>query len=562
MGRAVGPGMLTWLALLASVFATTGCAVLEGDPYQLESATIGTPLERALVFDREAPLRGVAVDAKQRFVWSPRIMVRTLADDGNGGVKPGVERRSIVCAEPSPDALTAISNVINAELRRNRPQGDGSAGETSASLAGSLSETAQEIGSRTQVVQLLRDALYRACEAYANGALDDFGYSVILGQIDLFMLQLLSVDVLGRARGREEVAEKREARDQKAVDVTRLEGELRLAQQRTDRLEQDLKTKKAADEATALLQTRQKSLEARQTSLRDRKAELEGSADQAGSIAHTREALAAITSAEEEAEQLRNAAEDAEAEANALGAGSPDRASKEQAAQDARTRHEEAKRAAAIKASNREFLTDKFQRDEKEQQGIVTELRDVETELAGINQGLAAPPSQTNAAPPDSVVNSAREKVSGLRAELAAARTNLATAEAELARATEGAGPGPAEVHALTNLIETSFLAAQAGGLPGRVTQIACLQWFARNPQVTMPVPAKLKLDKANLIVLNGKVPAIAGYCHEFLQLKTDKPLAREIREFQLKRSQRDCRPKPGVRPDGDCLPTRKLIAP
>ena len=507
------------LACLAVVVAASGCGALEGNPYRLESSTIGTPLERALVFDRAvSPLRGVAVDAKQRFVWSPRIPVRTIASDGAGGIHADVERRSIVCAEPSPDALSAIASTINAELRRNRPGGDGNAGETSASLAGSLSETVQAIGDRTQVVQLLRDTLYRACEAYANGALDDFGYAVILGQIDLFMLQLLSADALGKARGREDVAEQRALRNQERLQVQRIRGDLQRAEARLQDLETRVGRTRIETAASVAREARQAELQARQESLRSRKAELEGPADAAGSIAHTKETLAEFDAAEAEAEALQ-----------------PEPGADE--TDEARAAREAAERKAEIKASSRRHFEDKLGRDESELSDIVEMLEVVDGNLAEVHTEIAGQPPAAGDSPTEDDIAAARGAVSDLQQQLGGAEGELANAEVALAKATEGAGPGPAEVHALDKLIRISFLAASDGSLPGRVTQSACLQWFARNPQVKMDVGPDQELGDLHPLVTEGEVPAIAVYCHEFLELKTDKDLAKELREFELKRA-------------------------
>lgn len=53
----------------------------------------------------------------------------------------------------------------------------------------SFSETVRNIGVRTAAIQLLRDGLYRACEAFANNAIDDFGYTLILTNIDNVMIK-------------------------------------------------------------------------------------------------------------------------------------------------------------------------------------------------------------------------------------------------------------------------------------------------------------------------------------------------------------------------------------
>ena len=45
-----------------------------------------------------------------------------------------------------------------------------------AGLGASSSETSASIGLRTQTITLLRDGLYRLCEAYMNGAVDEIQY--------------------------------------------------------------------------------------------------------------------------------------------------------------------------------------------------------------------------------------------------------------------------------------------------------------------------------------------------------------------------------------------------
>ena len=97
----------------------------------------------------------------------------------------------ITCAEPSPDIAKIASAAFNAS-------GSGSANATAetispaiaASLAASRSEALAQIG-RIATVTLLRDGMYRACEAYANGAIDKSAYSAILSRYDKLMITML-----------------------------------------------------------------------------------------------------------------------------------------------------------------------------------------------------------------------------------------------------------------------------------------------------------------------------------------------------------------------------------
>ena len=481
------------LLLLALPLSTAACAILEGDPYQLENVTMGAPLERAFAVDRETPpLTGVAVDAKQRFVWSPRMSVRTIKEH-DGKFAAGYEKRAILCAEPSPDALTAIANSIDTELRR------GGTEEVAASFAGSLSEAVQTIGNRTQVIQLLRDALYRACEAYANGAFDDFGYSVILGHIDLFMLQLLSADILGRARGRADVAEKTAARDEANKEVQRLRSELARKIQDLARLHKQAQTVQDRTAQISSLQAHKDLLEATKTTLTGERSKLEGPAAEQGSLAHTRSQLAGI-------EEARRTADKKKAEYDQ----NPND-------DDAKKAYEEADSEARIAEAGRKYFADKLARDEAYLQTVNLKLVSLDRDIATVAGDLAqAQSSPATAAPDKDRVTAAQNDVDNIRTALATAQSGLATAAAALARASEGTGPGPAEVQALTALVEKSFTAADGEGPPGRATKIACLQWFARNPQIKMKPGTA---DKERPAFQDDKdIPGIAVYCQRILR--------------------------------------------
>lgn len=93
--------------------------------------------------------QATAVDAKQRFL----ITVKN-----NSGVK--------FCAEPSPDALSAISS----SLATSMSVGVFGQGEGAGQIASSLQEAATQIGKRNATIQLFRDGWYRLCEGTLNGA--------------------------------------------------------------------------------------------------------------------------------------------------------------------------------------------------------------------------------------------------------------------------------------------------------------------------------------------------------------------------------------------------------
>ena len=103
--------------------------------------------------------------------------------------------RQVVCAEPSPDAAVARSFVTSAEAAVT-PSGAQSA-SGSAKSAASSTESVSALGTRTQTIQLLRDGLFRACEAFMNGAIDQVQYNAILLNIDRVMITALGIDAIG-----------------------------------------------------------------------------------------------------------------------------------------------------------------------------------------------------------------------------------------------------------------------------------------------------------------------------------------------------------------------------
>ncbi|MQX36147.1 hypothetical protein GHC57_06410 [Roseospira navarrensis] len=154
----------------------------------------------------------VLIDAKQRAVLSVALPpAAQTAPTGGGGMEP---RTAVVCAEPSPDTLSAISSTLASARELDvsgLPTGSEAAGaEASAAevgyrsqLARTLTEVAAELGSRNATIQLLRDGLYRACEAHMNGLIDRAYYEEISNKYANAMVTLLAIEQL-TPRGRTE----------------------------------------------------------------------------------------------------------------------------------------------------------------------------------------------------------------------------------------------------------------------------------------------------------------------------------------------------------------------
>jgi hypothetical protein len=116
--------------------------------------------------------QSLSIDAKQRIV---------LITSKGGPY----HNHLVVCSEPSPDALAATAAALSLSGGNGAAQGQ---------LAGSLTEAAANIGLRTPTIQLLRDGLYEACEAYLNGVLAAEDYGLLLRNYDRVMVALLALD--------------------------------------------------------------------------------------------------------------------------------------------------------------------------------------------------------------------------------------------------------------------------------------------------------------------------------------------------------------------------------
>ena len=101
----------------------------------------------------------------------------------------------VTCTEPTPDVAKALSAA--AQL-----SGSGGNGTATGSLSagGASAEAVVALAGRSTALLGLRDGLYRACEAYANGAIGADAYALVLSRYGQLMTTLfLGQDVTGAA---------------------------------------------------------------------------------------------------------------------------------------------------------------------------------------------------------------------------------------------------------------------------------------------------------------------------------------------------------------------------
>lgn len=164
--------------------------------------------------------RGVLVDIKQR-----AILVGSDENDN-----------PIICAEPSPDALSAYAAEIAAKV--DRPE------LISAQLTAATQEGASFVGLRTSTIQLLRDSMYRLCEAHMNGAIDRNSYNFQLRKYQRQLVALLAIEQLtGAQRAKTSAIETRSA-TRIARDIKTLQAESDGLKNQIDAIDAKLKDAK------------------------------------------------------------------------------------------------------------------------------------------------------------------------------------------------------------------------------------------------------------------------------------------------------------------------------
>lgn len=99
---------------------------------------------------------------------------------------PGIGALPALCTEPSPDVAIAFGRSI--ALTAKVTQAEAAAGE--GGLNAESTQVATALAGRTAGVLALRDGLYAACQAYANGVIGQNAYAVILSQYGNLLVAL------------------------------------------------------------------------------------------------------------------------------------------------------------------------------------------------------------------------------------------------------------------------------------------------------------------------------------------------------------------------------------
>jgi hypothetical protein len=117
--------------------------------------------------------------------------IRIITERAERAPSPHGDGR-IICSEPSPDISKALSTALQLSAAAKAPSG---VTPVQGSLGYNTAQAAAELAGRTASVVALRDGLYRACEAYANGIIGRDAYGLILAHYG----DLLTTLLLGEA---------------------------------------------------------------------------------------------------------------------------------------------------------------------------------------------------------------------------------------------------------------------------------------------------------------------------------------------------------------------------
>lgn len=190
---------------------------------------------------------GAMVDIKQRAVVASTIREKTEHNQG-GHISTTTRNQTRVCAEPSPDALSAFAAEIAGKVDV--------AGKASAELAAAMQESSSFVGLRTQSIQLLRDSFYRLCEGYMNGALSKLDYDLLMRRNQKYMVALLGIEQLTGTIRAPTVTINTQGNAEVGPSISKLRDELKAMDKKILDKETTLKAK--TDESNGLVEGVQK----------------------------------------------------------------------------------------------------------------------------------------------------------------------------------------------------------------------------------------------------------------------------------------------------------------
>ena len=158
------------------------------------------------------------------------------------------------CAEPSPDALASYAAALGLGL--------GEPGKGAGTVAQALQSNAASIGLRTQSITLMRDALYRICEATANETLGKVGAATALARSQDLTAVVLAIEQLTGAVAAPSVILTSEAGAKASASLIEMQKDLKAAEKEVEQRQKSLsESQKRADQLEETNQQSQNGVE-------------------------------------------------------------------------------------------------------------------------------------------------------------------------------------------------------------------------------------------------------------------------------------------------------------
>lgn len=209
------------------------------------------------------------------------ISRRTTLDNDTTAIHLDAQQRLVIakglqfCAEPSPDALAAYAASLG--LGVSVP------GQGAASVAAALQSSAGSIGLRTQSITLMRDVLYRMCEASVGGTLNSLEVSAFLRRSQDLTAVILAIEQLTGAIAANQIILNGSANAESSATLLSNQAAIEEATRRVKKKEEELaaakkdyETRKTArEEADKKLTDKKTALTAAETAFNTKKKEFE-----------------------------------------------------------------------------------------------------------------------------------------------------------------------------------------------------------------------------------------------------------------------------------------------
>lgn len=139
-----------------------------------------------------APSEAILVDAKQRAVLTSLYYKYKREQDGSWTESESVRR---FCSEPSPDVFSVIAQSMSLAGSFGQESADPAAIQAALNAAFSSAETGSTIP-RTQTINMLRELMFRTCERYLSGGIDELELSVQAVRDQRLMVSILAIEQL------------------------------------------------------------------------------------------------------------------------------------------------------------------------------------------------------------------------------------------------------------------------------------------------------------------------------------------------------------------------------